>query len=81
MQPTIPSRTIPTNNLLVRVRIPKKRNLSAEDAEKEKEKSLLQKLRDSDGKYKIEPLGMIEQTVRFRGWLLSWLLSCLDYGY
>ncbi|TGZ83100.1 hypothetical protein EX30DRAFT_317083 [Ascodesmis nigricans] len=66
MRPTIPSRTVPTNNLLVRVRIPKKKNLSPVEAEKEKEKSLLQKLRESEGKHKLEVVGMIEQTVRFR---------------
>ena len=79
MQPPIESRTVPTNNLLLKITIPrrrKKRRKTGEDGASTTDRSrgdddpnatVLDKLKASKGKYKVEVVGMIDRTVRFRG--------------
>lgn len=77
MQPPIQSRTVPSSSVLLKITIPRRRRKKprAEEGEKEgvdagrreRDHTLLEKLRTSKGKYKVETVGMIERTVRFRG--------------
>ncbi|KAH8147705.1 uncharacterized protein LAJ45_08170 [Morchella importuna] len=74
MQPPIQSRTVPSNSVLVKITVPRRRRKKRRDAEGRavvdprpvEELPLLEKLRKSNGKYKVETVGMIERTVRFR---------------
>jgi general transcription factor 3C polypeptide 5 (transcription factor C subunit 1) len=83
MQPPIESRSVPTNNVLLKVTVPKRRKKirrtgdEGETTSKEEakaawaRKSLPEKLKASKGKYKVEAVGMIDKTVRFRGLFLT----------
>lgn len=77
MQPPIQSRTVPSSSVLIKITIPKRRRKKRRDgeasgsAEPEREKTLLEKLKASKGKYKVETVGMIERTVRFRGFFYN----------
>lgn len=80
MQPPIQSRTVPSSSVLLKITIPKRRRKkrrvdesgqptskgSGEKGADGKELTLLDKLKASKGKYKVETVGMIERTVRFR---------------
>lgn len=66
MQPPIESRTVPTNNILLKITIPKRRKRRRNPDRNESSLNLPAKLRASKGNYKIEAVGMIERTVRFR---------------
>jgi general transcription factor 3C polypeptide 5 (transcription factor C subunit 1) len=78
MQAPIESRSVPTNNLLLKITIPKRRKKRRlgdrtetrhEDSNAStKQETLLDKLKASKGNYKVEAVGMIDKTVRFRGW-------------
>lgn len=80
MQPPIESRTVPTNNLLLKITIPKRRKkkkrtedgvCEADPADSASapstEMTVTEKLRAAKGNYKVEVIGRIEKTVRFRG--------------
>ena len=86
-QPPIESRSVPTNNLLLKITIPRRRRKKrrAEDGADEanradgassspKEMTLPEKLKAAKGNYKVEAIGRVEKTVRFRGWLYVHLL-------
>lgn len=71
MQPPIQSRTVPSSSVLLKITVPRRRR-KKERTEKgveqgRREQTLLDKLRVSKGKYKVETVGIIERTVRFRG--------------
>lgn len=88
MQPPIQSRTVPSSSVLLKITIPKrrrkKRRADGPDeptngkVEDKKELTLLDKLKASKGKYKVETVGMIERTVRFRGLIRLQTLSDLS---
>ncbi|KAI5854325.1 RNA polymerase III transcription factor IIIC subunit-domain-containing protein [Tricharina praecox] len=63
MQPPIESRTVPTNNLLLKITIPRRKKRRGT---KDGEMTLPEKLRAAKGNYKVEAIGRIEKTVRFR---------------
>ncbi|PUU75057.1 RNA polymerase III transcription factor IIIC subunit-domain-containing protein [Tuber borchii] len=63
MQPPIQSKTVATNNILLKIRIPKRKRTSGEGPD---ERSVLEKLRDARGEYTVEAVGVIARTVRFR---------------
>jgi general transcription factor 3C polypeptide 5 (transcription factor C subunit 1) len=78
MQPPIESRTVNTNNVLLKITIPRRRKKKIRNASSNgsdssgnttdwDQKTVLDKLRASKGNFKIEAVGMIERTVRFRG--------------
>lgn len=78
MQRPIESRSVPTNNILLKITIPRRRRkrrpegegaTRSEDAVGPKYESLPDKLKASNGNYKVEAIGRIDKTVRFRG---SW---------
>lgn len=81
MQPPIQSRTVPSSSILLKVTVPRRRRKNVQTEEgvepKRREQTLLGKLRASKGKYKVETVGMIERTVRFRGFFFTsfgWVL-------
>lgn len=83
MQPPIQSRTVPSNSVLVKITVPRRRRKKRRDAEGRvvdprpvEELPLLEKLSKSNGKYKVETVGMIERTVRFRGIYINLLPVC-----
>lgn len=91
MQPPIESRTVPTNNLLLKITIPKRRKkkqrtgdgvCEAEWADSasapSEEMTVSEKLRAAKGNYKVEVIGRIEKTVRFRG--CSYVLYSFFFG-
>ncbi|PWW72505.1 hypothetical protein C7212DRAFT_226827 [Tuber magnatum] len=63
MQPPIQSKIVETNNILLKIRIPKRKRAPGEGPD---ERSVLDKLRDAGGEYTIETVGTIARTVRFR---------------
>ena len=76
MQRPIESRSVPTNNILLKITIPRrrrKRRLEGERASRPEDalgpthESLPDKLKASNGNYKVEAIGRIDKTVRFRG--------------
>lgn len=71
MQPPIQSRTVPSSSVLLKITVPRRRRKKAWTGEGvdpgRREQTLLEKLRASKGKYKVGTVGMIERTVRFRG--------------
>ena len=76
MQPPIQSRTVATNNILLRVTVKRrrKRRRDAEgniirEPEERKNESLIEKIQASKGNYSIEALGRVDKTIRFRGML------------
>lgn len=71
MQPPIQSRTVPSSSVLLKITVPRRRRKKERTEEGmergRREQTLLDKLRASKGKYKVETVGIIERTVRFRG--------------
>jgi general transcription factor 3C polypeptide 5 (transcription factor C subunit 1) len=75
MQPSIESVTVPTNNLLLKITIPRRRKKMSRQSGNDcnrpnaraRNESLLDKIRASKGHYTIEAVGTIDKTVRFRG--------------
>lgn len=75
MQAPIESRSVPTKNLLLKITIPKRRRkrksgesgTSTTKPEEPQYDSLLERIQASNGNYKVEAVGMIDKTVRFRG--------------
>ncbi|CAZ80918.1 unnamed protein product [Tuber melanosporum] len=63
MQPPIQSKTVETNNILLKIRIPKRKRAPGEGPD---ERSVLERLRDAGEECTIEAVGTIAQTVRFR---------------
>jgi len=63
MHPPIQSKTVGTNNILLKIRIPKHKRTSGEGPD---ERSVLEKLRDAGGEHTVEAVGVIARTVRFR---------------
>ncbi|KAG0132598.1 RNA polymerase III transcription factor IIIC subunit-domain-containing protein [Tuber indicum] len=63
MQPPIQSKTVETNNILLKIRIPKRKRAPGEGPD---ERSVLERLRDAGEECAIEAVGTIAQTVRFR---------------
>lgn len=81
MQPPIESRSVPTNNLLLKITIPRRRKKrrTGDDETPGADaapKTLREKLKASKGNYKVEAVGMIDKTVRFRGRFGSINLVC-----
>ena len=77
MQRPIESRSVPTNNILLKITIPRRRRKRRPEGERAsrsedapvgpKHESLPDKLKASNGNYKVEAIGRIDKTVRFRG--------------
>ncbi|KAF8476256.1 RNA polymerase III transcription factor IIIC subunit-domain-containing protein [Kalaharituber pfeilii] len=75
-QHPIHSRTVPTSNVLLKISIPKRRrkrrphNEEGQDSvhltEDIQAKTLYDRLRESNGNYTVEPMGIINTTIRFR---------------
>ncbi|CCX09210.1 RNA polymerase III transcription factor IIIC subunit-domain-containing protein [Pyronema domesticum] len=84
MQAPIESRSVPTKNLLLKITIPKRRRkrksgesgASTTKPEEPKYDSLLERIQASNDNYKVEAIGMIDKTVRFRDMAnFQWNLS------
>lgn len=88
MQPPIGSRTVATNNILLRVTVKRRRKRRRDvegnvirEPEERKNESLIDKIQASKGDYSIEALGRVDKTIRFRGMLLTiaqWLVVLMD---